>query len=220
MLPQYNSGDGIHLNNAGHRILFEQVKRADILRANSPLSIDPINFSAVLNGNKVSLELALTQAGEIDSFKIERSGDARTFSEIIAGNVISQSNMFNYSYTDHPSNFPMFYRCKVLYKTGDVNYSSILEIKTSITNPTLTVFPNPLINNSFSIGLNNISPGKYSVILYDEHGKQIDKFLDNTDVSSSNKTISINKVLVAGLYRVVLIGNNGIVKTVPLLKAL
>jgi len=25
ILPQYNSGDGVHLNNAGHRVLFEQV---------------------------------------------------------------------------------------------------------------------------------------------------------------------------------------------------
>jgi lysophospholipase L1-like esterase len=31
--PQYDSGDGIHLNNAGHRILFERVVAAGVREA-------------------------------------------------------------------------------------------------------------------------------------------------------------------------------------------
>jgi lysophospholipase L1-like esterase len=37
-LPAYNQGDGIHPNAHGHRLLFDQVKRADIPRAIEPPS--------------------------------------------------------------------------------------------------------------------------------------------------------------------------------------
>lgn len=38
--PAYNSGDNIHLNNAGHRVLFERVVAADIVQALVALSSD------------------------------------------------------------------------------------------------------------------------------------------------------------------------------------
>lgn len=64
--PAYNSGDGIHLNNAGHRLLFQRVVAADLVSAILATSTAPeapastVDVSAVPNPFRAASRLSFT----------------------------------------------------------------------------------------------------------------------------------------------------------------
>ncbi len=70
MLPEFNSGDGVHLNDAGHRLLFERVRDARI-----PERLQTTALAALPDDGHV-LELAVypQPARDVVTFRIDGDG--------------------------------------------------------------------------------------------------------------------------------------------------
>jgi acyl-CoA thioesterase-1 len=59
--PPYNSGDGVHPNNAGYQLLFQVVKNSDILAPFFPLALTQESFSAVIGQQESDANLPGTR---------------------------------------------------------------------------------------------------------------------------------------------------------------
>src|SRR5204863_3339984 len=66
-----------------------------------------------------------------------------------------------------------FYRLKSVDKNGTVQFSSIIKITLGVAEGSIKVFPNPVVDKTISIQLNNVPAGDYTFSLYSVTGKRI-----------------------------------------------
>ncbi|HYF32326.1 MAG TPA: SGNH/GDSL hydrolase family protein [Chitinophagaceae bacterium] len=94
ILPAFDSGDGIHLNDAGHDILFQRVRDKNIFAVQLPVKLTAFNArlqqGSVVSTWSVADELAGTR------YELQRSVDGVSFSTIHT--VITQSAANKQSY--------------------------------------------------------------------------------------------------------------------------
>lgn len=126
---------------------------------NNPLPVTLTYFSAT-NLQKGTATILWQTATEINAshFNVQRSFTGTDFSTIAQINAIGNSNTAtNYSYIDNYSttaNNTIYYRLQQLDKNGSISYSNIVRItNTNTSTNKATSYPNPIINNSFTIDL-------------------------------------------------------------------
>lgn len=111
----------------------------------SPLPIELLQFTALLNKNK-EVDLKWTTASEInnDYFTVERSTDGKTFEAIgVLDGAGNSSAMLAYSLTDkNPIKGISFYRLMQTDFNGDYSYSQIETIKL-LEEGSIAIYPNP-----------------------------------------------------------------------------
>jgi hypothetical protein len=106
----YNSGDGVHLNNAGHQQLFQIVKNANILSTLIPLAMIVDNFTAVPQQQDVLLSWTAQTAGPAD-FTIQRSPDGIAFTAVGQQSTADNQPGTRYSWKDvSPPSGRSYYR--------------------------------------------------------------------------------------------------------------
>src|SRR5690606_20752822 len=79
--PDVNA-DGVHVNNTGHRLLFQQVVNKDIFFADASLPMRLNSFKAQIFNGKAKLEWQTTDEDQPVMFEIERSVDGRQFTSV------------------------------------------------------------------------------------------------------------------------------------------
>ncbi len=130
--PIYNSGDGIHPNNAGHQLLFQVVRDSNILSSFIPLALTLDAFTARPEQQDVLLQWTALAAGPA-LFVIQRSRDGITFADLGQDNGpgVSQHNGSatssgtEYSWKDMgPLPGRSYYRLKT-DDAGAVTFSSV-----------------------------------------------------------------------------------------------
>ena len=202
---------------------------ADIATANSSFYISPTAFTVSIFRNRVIDALPLnllyftgkpvagqtllqwqtSQEVNTDHFDVERSIDGSGFTAIgVIPAIVNGANI--YSYTDvQPKEGTNYYRLKMVDKDGSYTYSNVVSVVFTAGNGGLTVYPNPVTNNSFTVdaGAEITTPVPYSIYAID--GKLVQEGL----ITSRRQTISFNNAA-AGAYTLVL--NNG--KRVQLIK--
>lgn len=126
--PEVNSGDGIHPNDYGHRLLFQKVQAKNIFRGISdaalPLSLR--DWQAVPGNNAIRLQWRTLHEVPGTSFDIQRKSGSGSFQSLWTVNATGQDAL--YSWTD-PSPFggTSQYRLKIT-EPGVTLYSSILTV--------------------------------------------------------------------------------------------
>jgi lysophospholipase L1-like esterase len=126
--PEVNSGDGIHVNDLGHRFLFQRVLAKNILAtvAGAPLPLTIKNWQASLENKLIKLSWSTAYEEPNTHFEIQRSKDGRAFQTLYQ--KISIPGEANYSWTDlSPFNGKNFYRLKIT-EAGKSSYSRIIPI--------------------------------------------------------------------------------------------
>jgi lysophospholipase L1-like esterase len=122
--PIFNSGDGIHPNNAGHQLLF-QVAKNNIVLQNNPLALVTTGFAGTTVNSGILLSWA-SNAGDNTVFTVERSGDAFHFADLGMQQAVNGSHPSNYSWTDaSPIAGDNYYRLRTT-SDGVPSYSDIL----------------------------------------------------------------------------------------------
>ena len=131
--PIYNF-DGTHVNNAGHRQLFQVARNANVLANFVPLPLTLLNFSAQPQGQGVVLSWTVVNATTPVDFVVERSQDGVTFSDVwqeplatADSDVTSQSS--TESWTDaEPLPGNSYYRLKYTDVDNSTQYSTVVEV--------------------------------------------------------------------------------------------
>ncbi len=118
----------VHVNDAGHELLFERILNAHIFAFGGPVALQLTGFKAQLQNNIVSLKWHTEQQAANTAFEIQRSADGHFFETIFIQNVVEARQSYDYSATDQtPLTGKSFYRIKILEPTRQ-SYSSVIEI--------------------------------------------------------------------------------------------
>ncbi len=105
--------DGIHVNDLGHRLLFQKAVEKEFFPSNAPLPLQLKNFKAALNNNKATLWWESFDEEPQTRFIIQRSSEGTIFQSVGEVNGKGQDNNF-YSWTDdHTPAGKIFYRLKI-----------------------------------------------------------------------------------------------------------
>ena len=125
--PIYNF-DGTHVNDAGHQLLFQVVKNANILSEIIPLPVTLLNFSAIPSGQTILLRWTVDDPEGLLSFTVERSNDGKTFDNVWQCDTSTRASSPGFSWTDgKPLAGSNFYRLKYA-DNGKSAYSNILRV--------------------------------------------------------------------------------------------
>lgn len=146
------------------------------------------------NANVLSWQASETsqQSGQ---FIVERSADGRSWSDLAVVEAFSESTVSSYTYTDAAPfmNGPAYYRLR-LHVTGQSDtWSTVQAISTHSTHPTVSLYPNPFVDN-----INISSPGSFSkVSLHNVQGQTLWIRAYGTGVNTARIPAS---ALPAGIY--------------------
>ena len=119
--------DAIHPNNAGHQLLFQVARDANIIPF-VPLAIKLTGLTAVFQDQKVHLQWKTSDQTGAAIFGIQRSGDGLVFGDRWKEQSSGNSSPTDHSWTDDsPLPGRSFYRIK-LTEQGSTAYSGIVSI--------------------------------------------------------------------------------------------
>ncbi|MBC7886987.1 MAG: T9SS type A sorting domain-containing protein [Ferruginibacter sp.] len=109
-----------------------------------PLTLLHFTATAAANGNV--LHWQTSQEINTKQFEIEWGYNGQTFVKIALQKAAGNSSaLLNYDYLHTaPVNGDNYYRLKMVDMDGKFTYSKIVRIKTTITLPVITIFPNPV----------------------------------------------------------------------------
>ncbi len=156
------------------------------------LPVQFLQLTGVLQSGNVSLNWAVIASQEVDHFEVERSSDNSNF--IKAGTVSQQVNLYvkqQFTFVDNIDNIHtdiIFYRVKVIGKTGEIQYSNILVMHRQQARTRLNIMPNPA-NDNVSIVFFAEKESDITIRLIDDLGKTV--MLQNKKVSKGNNTIQL-----------------------------
>lgn len=121
------SGDNVHLNNAGHRVLYQQVLAKDILNVALPVTIR--NFSGKLQNNQTLLQWTSYDEEPYTTYTIQRSSNGVTFQSLQAIDASEGGAEKKYSFVDaSPAAGTNFYRLLIDQPSGKT-YSKVIAVK-------------------------------------------------------------------------------------------
>ena len=124
-------GDGIHLNDEGHRRVFQKVVDKNMFQSNYLLPVRLTRFVTELQGSAVSLSWETASEQNTDRFSIERSSNGGRFRSI--GTVKAKGNTNKpaaYNFRDNaPAEGTNDYRLAMVDRDGKTKHSKTVRIK-------------------------------------------------------------------------------------------
>lgn len=201
IVPEYNSGDGIHLNNAGHRLIYERAIEA-ILPMFIPVEL--VSFIATRSKSDVVLQWITGTETNSYGFEVQRSLNKTDFETIGfvegAGTTVSQSS---YSYTDGSAqkDVSYFYRLRQIDYDGSSSYSSLVEVdaESPVGFFLFQNYPNPF-NPVTTVSFTLKEATKAELKLYDMTGREIIEIFSG-DLSQGYHKMQIDgSKLASGVY--------------------
>ncbi|MEY2917959.1 MAG: hypothetical protein RIS73_1673, partial [Bacteroidota bacterium] len=178
------------------------------------LPVQILSFTGVLQNTQVLLSWTIIASKEVERFEIERSLDNATYTNVgIASDTVKLNEPQSFGYTDNISsisNDVIYYRLKVIGKTGDIKYSTILVVRKNKANTTVTILPNPA-RDYVSVRFFAEKESEVTIRLVDNIGKTV---MQQKQIATKGNNmihlIELNKYG-AGVYTMQVLINNEIV---------
>lgn len=173
-----------------------------VVRVNSALPLNLIDFSVSLQNEETILTWQTSQEINTTHFIIERSGDGETFSP--TGKVDAAGNSplaKDYSFTDtNPLHGINYYRLKIVDKDGTFTYSKVVVVKNDNHIASFKIFPNPA-NNILYIEAKGIQ-GMVTIRVFDANGRRLK--MEKAFLSDNNPYLLNIKNLPKGVYQLMI----------------
>ncbi len=175
----------------------------------NPLPISLSSFTASAIGEQNLLKWNTANEVNTASFTIESSKDGKSFGDI--GSVVAKGSGSNaYSFTDKtPLASTVYYRLKMVDKSGTYTFSKVVSCGLSANNNPLTVYPNPAKDVVTVMG-SHIA----SIQVIDNLGRVV-KVVSLKD--ATNPSLAVNGLL-AGVYHLRIQTTDGNINNVGLIK--
>jgi hypothetical protein len=111
------------------------------------LPVQILNFSGTHQNNQVPLSWTIITTKDIERFEIERSLDNITYTKIgTLSDAVRLNEQQSFGYADDVNGINsdvLYYRLKVIGKSGEIKYSNVLVIRRTITKTAVSIMPNP-----------------------------------------------------------------------------
>lgn len=170
-----------------------------------PLSVTSIN--AYKRNNGIQVQWTNPAESDVLIYELEESQDGSQFNSISSFPASANNGRrANYEWFDaqvYPIN--NYYRIKTTGVSGEVKYSTIVNVKMNTASQLFTVYPNPVKGNSITINFANIPNGTYTVNLYTIAGQQVVSRTINYNGGNTAENINL-PTLASGVYSFTLQG--------------
>lgn len=128
ILPAYRvTGDDIHLNGAGHQLLFQRVQEKQVFNVGLPAQF--ISFEAQYKNGQTTVKWITTQEQNLHTYTIERSNDGIVFKPLQTIPARNTVQVTNYSITDtKPSSGWNYFRIVTTDKDGTKKVTPVFKV--------------------------------------------------------------------------------------------
>ena len=156
----------------------------------------------------------------MDHYEVERSTNGINFAvKSTVAAIGNSTSSVDYTWFDaNPVMGNNFYRVRGFDRSGNAKYSQVVKVLFGKNEPGIVVYPNPIVGNSFTVDLNNIEKGIYSLRLINNLGQEVYSEAIQHDGGFVMRPISMKETLPVGTYQLVLRGENGINLTQQIVK--
>lgn len=132
----------------------------------SPTSVLPVTFEyfvANKQGKTVVLNWKNAESDGVERFEVLRSDNGRDFASI--GFVIAAASQTSYSFTDNAitGGGKLYYRIRAIEHSGAGNLTTIRYVDFESLLPLISIYPNPVANNRFSVVVNKAGAKTISI---------------------------------------------------------
>lgn len=169
--------------------------------SSNPIPVTLTSIKAYQYNSGINVEWTFAQEIDMDSYEIEKSVTGANFSK--AGTVVSSGNhssVFTYNWFDgNPNDGANFFRIKMFDKNGQVTHSQIVKVVIG-RGASISIYPNPVTNNSFALQFNDEPKGSYNIRIMNSTGQLIYKAAMNHIGGSATQTIQLPMLLSKGMY--------------------
>ncbi len=172
--------------------------------------IVPVTFvgiSAIRNSNgTVDVKWKVENETAIDHYEIERSGSGQNFGSIeSAAAIANNGGNAQYGYTDGKAlKGDNFYRIRSVGMAGNINYSAIVKVGDTRTTPSISIYPNPVVDKTLNISFVNQPAGIYNLQLSNKLGQVVYKSSVEINSSSMTRSFVLGNEIAPGIYQLVL----------------
>lgn len=205
IVAAYNSGDGVHLNNAGHAILFERVKNSGMIAeiCNIVLPVKIEKFLVEIRNNDTRLEWTANGLEGETFFNIQFSKNGIDWEQAGVLHTNNQPQMssgyFTYTHLNSGSiSSVLYYRIAVKYQSGEIHYGEIKQVVFDKNNNLIY----RVNDRGGKITIETFRDEKVSYFLYNYQGQIIDK-------GNVHGVHSFNVHTRAGIYILKIVMSNG-----------
>jgi len=179
----------------------------------SPLPLQLISFSGVLNSDIAQLYWQTDQELNVSHFSIERSADGIHFTAI--GNVNATGNLYktDYHFNDDIHTRPeqkVFYRLRITDKDGRHTFSKIVWFDRSSAPMALHIFPNPAAT-AINVSFDQKTTGPVTIHITDIKGIRVLNQTENVSTGRASVNIDVSG-LSAGSYVLSLTNASGTIQ--------
>ncbi len=180
----------------------------------------PVTYTSVKAYEKGSdIVVAWTVENEtgIQEYQIESSGDGNSFKKAA---IVTAANRGSGSYEWLDRNVAAgnhYYRIKSIDKNGKSAYTQVVKVLTGQEARSITVYPNPVINQSIHLQLTNQPEGVYVVRLTDNRGQVILTRKINHAAGTSTEQLQCDHTLAKGIYNLEITTPTGEVKVIKVM---
>jgi hypothetical protein len=185
--------------------------RFRVVFKNQNLTVLPVTLTGITankQGSNIIVSWTVQNELNLAGYEIEKSADGNSFVKVgnkTANNSVSAS----YSFTDeHAYNGINFYRIKMVDHNGQIKYSEVVYV-TMNKKGVITVYPNPIANNTVQLLMAGQEKGNYKMNIYSSNGQNISSNTFYFDGTDATKTIRLNKVLPKEIYNAEIILPSG-----------
>lgn len=185
----------------------------------TPLAIDVTTIRAqakyqpaAQGGNGVQVDWSAKTEQDMDRYELERSFNGSSFTRIHTTTAIGNSTVpVNYGWLDANPQYGLnFYRIKAIDKAGLVKYTTVVKVNFGKASPAITVYPNPVNGNSFTLQLTDLEKGSYQFVLFNSTGQAVYKGQVQHNGGSVNIPVTPGVALPAGTYQLRVTGANDV----------
>lgn len=162
------------------------------------------SFTSAIQNQAALLKWSTESEVNFDYFAVEKRTKNTDFVEI--ARVAAKGSKSNYDFTDRDISFETsYYRLKMVDKDGTFEYSDIIDESLTATSQKLTIWPNPVVNQTASVKFKELS-AKASLKVVDITGKTVYSLALKAGDQTANLDLS---KLIKGQY-VLLLESEGV----------
>lgn len=172
----------------------------------SPLPAIYGKVKAAAKNNAIKIDWEVLTEIEVSHYVVEHSTDGIHFNPIYQQPALANNaGRFEYSYLHQtPGPGINYYRVKSVEPSGRNYYTIVMKVDMRSGSPTITIYPNPVKGNNFSLQLNSLAKSEYQVRVYNANGQELYRQSVSHTGGSSTMNVQLPSTIQKGMYQLVI----------------
>ncbi len=176
-----------------------------VFAAAGPLAVSFKTVKAYEQNQHINVEWKVENETDMQQYEVEKSTDGRNFAKMNTTAALNQGS-YTYTWTDmNPVAGYNFYRIRSTSRSGEIKYSDIVKVLIGKPDAGITVYPNPVQNNTINLLMNNMEAGTYSLRLISSTGQVVQTLQLKHAAGNSTESIPLGSQVSRGTYNLEII---------------